>query len=205
MKERGFTIIEVIVTITVVSALVYLLSNLLSSTLKGGSKTQLLGIVRQNGQQALDSVADTLRSSDEVVCVDFSTGTYGSDGGGPRIVVFSQGQYIGLRMVPETGGANGYLYRYTPVIAPNTEPTNPAELLAVCTRAETGQVVLTDQNPVSGVSLRSGRFFVTKSAGVKTTVQIQFDLAPGVEAGSSYENQLGGSGVLSFQTTVQLR
>ena len=207
MKERGFTIIEVIVTITVVSTLVYLLSNLLSSTLKGSSKAQLLGIIKQNGQQALDLIADTIRSSDEVVCVRLDSGVNSTAGSGKIITVFNQGRYISFQINPEISVASGRITQLTRVVTSATEPIDNAGLLALCDPPQGMNVdwIRTGFLTGSGVSVKDGQFTVIKSAGAKNTVQIQFDLAPAVGAGSGYENQLGGSGVLRFQTTVQLR
>jgi len=64
--NRGFTLIEVIVTIAVFGIIGVLVSVIMINTVRGAKKAQLITIVRQNGQAALDQMSRTLRSANSL-------------------------------------------------------------------------------------------------------------------------------------------
>lgn len=63
MKRNGFTLIEVIVAISVFGIIGILTSVILINTVRSAKKAQIITVVRQNGQAALDQISRGLRGA----------------------------------------------------------------------------------------------------------------------------------------------
>jgi prepilin-type N-terminal cleavage/methylation domain-containing protein len=199
--QRGFSLIETLVVIGVLAVVGYIMTGLLTNTLKGGNKTELIGTIKQNGERALGVMSDTIRSSDNVVCVGQYTGA------NDTVVISKGGIYTLFRFVPQVSNTtNGYILEDTPAA-----PADPSQVANLCTQASSAQAVkLTDNNPTTGVSIQNGPCgsppaltSFQLNPGVKSVVAINFCLVPAVGAGLGAQNQVGG--LINFRTSVSLR
>lgn len=197
----GFTLVEALVAVTIIGITGLLLTDLLSRTFKGNSKTELISRIKQNGQSALNIMDQTIRYASSIVCVSTST-----DANPSRIlVVKSKGnEYIRFRFIAEvtTSGSesNGKINMDYP------QPANPANPSTLCNSSglvERNPVQLTDTNLINGVSLKTNsRFTLISNPGSKTGVNIVFYLGPGLKAGAGFENQTASLDGIPIETTV---
>lgn len=192
--KAGFTLIEALVTITLVGVIGFLLADLLQRTFRGNTKTALLGAIKQNGQSALNLMDTSLRYSASVTC-------YANSPSESVITTIDRrGTYTRFVMRYETNVANGYIVQDNPV------PTNQEEIDQLCDTwvPSDNQKIITDQDPNSGVSLRFG-FFNVNDQSERPVIIIHLELAPPINANLNFENQIGQGGTVPFQTTVVLR
>lgn len=184
-KKSGFSLIETVLTIGIISVIGLIASNLLVRTYRTSSDADLKSKLKQNGAVALETLSEAIRMADSVVC-------YGSNGSiKDRIVIRTiTGSYWRLRF-EEPGSGNGYIAK--------KENLNPDELNIFCNQSPitTEEVILTDDNINTGVSISNGKFEVLYGREGKDTVTIKFDVKPAV-------NQTGDD-VVNIQTTVQVR
>lgn len=200
--EKGFSLIEVLVTITILTIVGVAIATIVTRSFQGNSKTELIGNVKQNGQNALAVMEKDIRESDIVICP--STGISKS------LVLLSKNssRYIRFFMFTESSNSNGSIWKEEFSI--QTVPTNLALLCDLSQYPFSGtQINLTDQSSKSAISLKdvtNTGFTVIKSPGYKDTVAIQFDLGPAIKSPDSFATSLGGiTNSIQFQTTVQIR
>lgn len=211
MKKNGFTLVEMLVVISILSVAGVMILTIFTRTLRGGNKSQIIGAIKQNGQSVLETMDKTVRNSDDVVCptvVDACMTTPPCK----NLVVRSGGIYIRYRFIDPLPSisptANGFIQKDNPVkeIDPATskEYTDPAFVNKICSAADTmpEAVILTDTKTQTGVSVENGLFERNRSAGFADQVTIKFDLRPGIEAPQAVAGQIDP---VSFQTTIQLR
>lgn len=197
MKKYGFTLIEVLVVIGVLSVIAVLILTIFSRSLRGNNKAQILSAIKQNGQSVLENMDKTIRNADNVVCPaeKFSD---------PRtLVVRSEGIYTRYRFTDD-----GKIKQDNPV-KQTDETTGQEETEAkfvdrVClfTDPMPEAVILTDTNTKTGVLVENGLFERNKSAGFSDQLKVKFDLSPGKDAPEAVAGQIDA---VSFETTIQLR
>lgn len=202
-ESKGFTLVEMLVVIAILSVFGVLILTIFTRTLRSGNKTQLLGVIKQNGQSVLENMDKTIRNSDRVICV--------SDGG-KTIVTVKQGIYTNYRFIAQNDdrALNGYIIQETfPLPSSRPAGSDPSSWVIdfernVCIDLldSTRVQVLTDTNPQTGVSVESGTFTRVRSAGFRDQVTIKFELKPGKKVFQAIAGQIDA---VSFQTTVQLR
>lgn len=210
MKKKGFTLVEMLIVISILSVVGVLILTIFTRTLRGGNKSQIIGVIKQNGQSVLEVMDKTVRNADNLVCpVVIGSATSASS---QNLVVVKNGVYTRFRFInPVTSpAANGLIQQDNPA-KQNVEGSNPLREETdsefrdrVCQIIDTmpQAVILTDTNNQTGVSVESGLFTKDKSAGFKDQVIIKFNLNHGVEAPSAVAGQIEP---VSFQTTVNLR
>lgn len=193
-KSKGFSIVEVIIAITIISVIGVFTSTLLTRTYRSTSDTELISKLKQNGEVASNNIAEAIRMADGVVC-------YGpqSDLIKKWIVIRTiEGKYLLFRFVdPVMTGPNvtqnGYIARQ--------DDLRPDRLANFCITQPPDfaqNILITDNNISSGVSVGSGEFKQLQGFEGKDTVTIKFDVGPpGLPAGSS--------GTVNIQSTVQVR
>ncbi len=213
-QQAGFTIVEVLVVALILGVIGYMMSDIVIRSLQGSQKTAIIGTAKQNGQVALDSIAQVIRNSDMVVCIGSIVPAATGSTPGDTIVFYSQdGKYIRFRYL------NKKLIQDLPAV--NFLINSDATQLQVCDTtkvAEQSPTILTDTESTNGVDIckvdsdpvcigttKAGNniFSVTKSPGSRDTVTIQFSIKPS-NTSTNFENQLGGSGVVQFRQTIQL-
>lgn len=200
MKKFGFTLIEVLVVIGVLSVIAVLILTIFSRSLRGNNKAQILSVIKQNGQSVLENIDKTIRGSDNVVCPaeKFSD---------PKtLVVRSEGIYTRYRFTDD-----GKIKQDNPVKQPLENSDSPrqeteAELVnRVCTLGSImsdNSVILTDTNTKTGVLVEDGSFTRNKLDGFSDQMKVKFDLKPGDGAPEAVAGQIDA---IHFETTIQLR
>lgn len=206
MKKSGFTLIELLVVIALMGILSIIFSDTLTQILRGQSKVRIINQVKQNGQQVLDKLSNEIRSSEKVICVGHNIGntisTYND-----TLVVFKQGMYTQFRLYPPTDSTNGRIIRDDFISDQIPDGRLEAEYCSI--NVSTGEISnLTDVSTASGVSVsydgNNDIFSPSSLSGFDDNISIRFRISAGVNAPSTFENQVGSSGVL-FNTTVQVR
>lgn len=189
----GFTLVEILVVISVLSIVGVIILTIFSQTLRGNNKAQILSAIKQNGQSVLENMDKNIRNSDSIVCISPDNST---------LVVVKQGSYTRYKFL------SGSIQQDFP-----TQPPPPASkadvkifLASICTDtlgtdSLTPAQVLTDTNSQTGVNLISGSF-TPGTKGLKDSVTISFQLGPGRGVSSSLSGQIDP---VSFETTIQLR
>lgn len=211
--KKGFTLIEMLVVIAVLSIAGFLVLTIFSNALRGNNKSQILSSIKKNGQSVLEALDKNIRNSDNVVCITPS---------GDTIVLVKEGIYTRFRYIPANntntataygncGSNNGCILKAFPI-----QPQPPAEnsiiqtfINNVCTDPmgsdSTTPQVLTDTDEQTGVSIQQSStniFTRNQAAGFKETVTVRFKAAPPVGAPSSVSGQIDP---VEFATTVGLR
>ncbi|OGE25504.1 hypothetical protein A3C26_02225 [Candidatus Daviesbacteria bacterium RIFCSPHIGHO2_02_FULL_39_12] len=218
----SFTLVELLVVMGVLAIVGTLILVIFTNALKGNNKTQIVGIIKQNGQAVLEVMDKTIRNADNIVCVTTS---------GKTLAIVKNGVYTRYRFVPpnntnlaigncgnRTGEvtANGCFQQDSPV-----QPTPPAAgsdmklfIDGICVTdydSLINPITLTDTNSQTGVSVECINNSCTSpneifkkgpSAGFKDQVTVKFQVAPAVGVPQSVAGQIDAA---QFQTTVQLR
>ena len=199
MIKKGFTLVEILVVIAILSVLGVLILTIFTRTLRGSNKSQIIGKIKQNGQSVLEQMDKTVRNSDKVVCVISS-----------NLVVVKNGIYTRYRFIPPTSSANGLIQQDNPAKQnvqdsnPPSEETDSEFKNRVCTIDDSMSeaLIITDTNLQTGVSVENGLFTRDSPAGFLDQVTISFVLKPAVNASQAVAGQIDP---VSFQTTIQLR
>lgn len=193
-NRSGFTLVEILVVIAVLSLIGGLVLTIFTRTLRGNNKSQIIAQIKENGQSVLETIGQTIRNADNVACVSNSQNS---------IVVVKNGLYTRFRFVLDlTGATNGSIQQDNPI--PSESETTPAPFInRVCLPENTPLTnTLTDTNPQSGVSVLSGSFIRDKPPGLKDLITIKFTLTPGV---ATYKAVAGQIDPVNFQSTIELR
>lgn len=195
-KSQGFSLLEIIIALGLMGVIGLITTGLISRSFRGNNKVELIGKIRQNGQNVLASFESTARSSDYIVCNT------------PTVIGFQDksGSYVRIKYLPPTQTSNGVLYKQ--VFNSISDPSKTNELCldsSLIFPESPSQTYLTDNNPVSGVSISKLIFTRHTGANNQDSVEINMDISPAINSASGYDNQLGGSGVISFKTTVEIK
>lgn len=210
MKKNAFTLVEMLVVIALLSIFGILILTIFTRSLRGGNKSQIIGIIKQNGQSVLEQMDKTIRNADNVVCLS-------NDNPSTTLIVVQKGIYTRYRFIlpspppPAVPTVNGLIQQDNPSKQPVAGSNPPREetdselknrICAVANQMSQPPTILTDTNPTTGVSVENGSFTPDKSAGFRDQITIKFNLNPGVEAPEVIRGQIDA---VSFQTTIQLR
>ncbi|MDO8619044.1 MAG: type II secretion system protein [Candidatus Daviesbacteria bacterium] len=206
MKQRGFTLVEILVVTAVTSVILIFLTQIFFSSLRGGNKAQALAIIKQNGQSVLDTLDKNIRNSDNIVCPAIPTGATSATSN--TLVIVKNGIFTRYRFKNASNGSIGELDQDTPVQDlqdPNQQNINNFINLNLCNESDPLQAptvnAVTDNGP-SSVSVSNGVFIRNKPKGFKDVVTIDFDLSP---AGDLNLKTFGQLSPVPFKTTVELR
>lgn len=197
MREKGFTLAEILVVIAVISILGLLIVTIFSRTLRGTNKSQIISAIKQNGQAVLEDMDKTIRGADNLVCI--------SNDPQNSIVVIKGGKYIRYRFqIYPDKSSNGVVFQDNPIAGINdSDPRLFINKVCNPRDAMSAAQTLTDNNPQTGVNLISGTFKKSDpQSGFKDVISIQFVLGPGVEAAKAIAGQIDE---VSFQTSIELR
>lgn len=214
---NGFTLAEILVTIGVASVILLILTEIFFSSLRGGTKSQLLTILDQTGKSILDNMDKNIRNSELVMCPQFTDNP--SMAIGNSLVIFRNGEYIRYRYIEGDENFAGSIKRDIPVPNGTDEQQNPDVFArTVCDSELTDYIdsliVLTDNNlRTTDNKLRTGVevfppdggavFTRTKALGSnKDSVSVKFKLAPVNQAGLKIPGQIDP---VLFSTTIELR
>ncbi len=201
-KDHGFSLVEALVVAGVIAVLGLVLVQLLTRILKGGNKTQVISLIKQNGQVALNTIDTTVRQSDNVICPDKNTS-------GNILVILKNGSFTRIWFV--TGNASdGYIAMDNPSVSDPTQANNPIIpnpnfLCNLTTVAPTIIQTLTAPGSVSLLTSPAPQFIRSSSSGSTDLLNIQFDLGPSKLLGATAENQVGTNNSVHFTDSVGLR
>lgn len=191
--QKGFSLLEAIVAISVIGVMGFVVAAVITRSFKASDKTQLLGLVKQNGQNALNILESSIRNSQEVACISTSNDVI--------TVLKKEGKKDNILL--RFSLANDAIRQDEPDITEITIPDFKKEDL--CNLAHLplkNDVYLTDNNASTGVKVENLKF-TTDSSGNNKSITIYFTIKPQV-SGADYSRQLG-QGSESFQTTVYVR
>lgn len=93
-RQRGFTLVELLVVVTVFAFLGLLLTNSLFSILKSNTKSELIKEIRQNGSFALDVMTKKLTGGSNTRCYSSPSRVVFDDVGGREITFLCGSDYI---------------------------------------------------------------------------------------------------------------
>lgn len=185
MKEKGFTLAEILVVMAITAIVGIIMVIIFSNTLRGSNKAQILAVIKQNGQAVLDNMDKTIRGADNVVCIS----SY-------YLVVVKDGIYTRYRIKSENN---------IPTIVQDS-PVMGSLINDICTLSDStgvAKIILTDTNSQSGVSVLNGSSFSRSAqSGSKDSVTVSILLGPGAGVPAAISSQIDP---VSFQTTIELR
>lgn len=204
INKLGFSLIEVLVTVTILTIIGVAIATIVTRSFDGNQKTELIGNIKQNGQSALAIMEKDMRESDTVVCPDNTSGLI------LTLLTKTNGQYIRFTMVPESGVTNGTIYRELLTFQYlSATPDKLCDLQVFPIGTQSTQISLIDSNSKSAISLKSisgNGFTVIKSPGFKDTIKVQFDLGAATNSQGTFADSIGGTtSSIPFRTTVQIR
>jgi prepilin-type N-terminal cleavage/methylation domain-containing protein len=196
-KSKGFSLIEVMISIAIIGVIGVISTAIFTQTLKISSQTDTISKLKQNGDQAISLIEDSLRSADAVICYGSTSGTAVID----TIVIRTlEGKYTKFRFVPPTPPtgtpitSNGYIARQD-----NLDPT---ALSTFCTSPPdlTREVILTNNDLSSGVSISNGQFYRLVLGYLnRDTINVSFYV-------NKTKSEPGSSGESAFiAATIQVR
>lgn len=213
-KNNGFTLVELIVVVSVMVLLGVIFTQVLVETLRGQNKVRVLNQVKQNGQIVLDKLSASIRQGGEVQCVGDSLAD--SDTLDDTLVLFkpngvvaTSGAYTRFRLHVPTANTNGYL---TEEVFDNSNINPTADIKELCSQLgnTAKEISLTDRDDLKGVSVTyeatdTPIFRQIKKDGFNDVITVAFRIFPGVKVGEAYEANVQETGMPIFTTTVQLR
>lgn len=193
--NKGFTLVEILVVMAIVAIAGLILVTIFTNTLRGSNKSQILAVIKQNGQSVLEQMDKTVRNADNVVCVS-------NDNPSTSLVIVKNGIYTRFRFIIKTSTTNGSIQQDNPT--QSSSETLPQFITRVCqyTDPMVSANILTDTNSQTGVSINSGFFAPSPLPGYKTAVTTYFKLWAGTEAPSAIAGQIDP---VEFKTTIGLR
>lgn len=180
MRKNGFTLVEMLIVLGILSILSVIFVEIFFRTLRGGNEAQILGVIKQNGQVALETMDKIIRNSDKVVCPQANSSA-------DTLVVQKKTIFFRFRFNPPTVSANGFISQ---------------DNVSDCTSPLSNAVSLTNQNITSGVSVLSGSFSRNSVSSFKDLVTISFNMGPAVNIPKTLTNTLDP---IKFNTSVVLR
>lgn len=209
---NGFTIIELLVVISIMVILGIIFTNILVDALRGRNKVKAINQVKQNGQVVMDKLSNEIRDADGIVCVD----KYSQAGSTPKntLVIANGGTYTQFRLIPPDLAAspptNGKIQKMT--FIRNDIPNGTSEP-SLCTNFDlvsgtNFKQSLTDIDPTNGVSVdytpKSGGGYENIFDINGNNIIIKFNALAGVSAGYAYDVTVAEGGI-PFSTSVQVR
>ncbi len=210
MKETGFTLVELLVVISVMSILGLIFTGLLVQSLRDQKCVGSLNQIKQNGQVVLDRLSNEIRQAGKVVCVGVS-----GSGVVNNTIVTRRGEgenvlYTRYRLYSPSAGVNGFISKddFTKDDFTDVDGIRVFSDNELCSATQTfDETKLTDEDVVRGVSLdvegSSNVFAVNSKSGYDDFVTVSFRAYPPIGAGQTFESRCGGG--LLFSTSIGLR
>ncbi len=187
-QKPGYTLIEFLVVIGILSLSVGSILLLLTTTIKGANQANITAEVKQNGQNALDSLSSQIRSAKTVSKSEILAFLGATSG---IFLTFPNDNPLTIVCINSTASTNGWIgvFRGNSL---NETPPSASSLTAV-----------TNTDPKTGVDIQctSSSFQVSQGGSSVATVSINFTAVQGVSAPSRVDFKATST----FQTTVVLR
>lgn len=188
MKKNGFTLVEVIIAISVLGIIGYTLVSVLSRSFSAGNKSQAVSSLKQNGQNIVNTLESNIRDAQAIVCLN----PVNSD-----IITLQKkdGVFIRYYVKSGTSGNPNIILEDHPVLEDLSLSVDTRNFCNLSLVPEKQTVALSDADPNNGVSVQSLKFIINDNPGIKDSINISFNL-------KSWRDK---ATIESFQTTVQLR
>ncbi len=211
--KNGFSLIEVVIAMTIIAVIGTITTTVVTRTFRTNSQSADISKLKENGERALNSVAESIRMADKVVC-------YGITPASPELIsCVGYPPSMIRKIVIRTLAGKFVKYSFNePVLAPSPgcqiiqngylskqENINPADVTtdqSFCdvTLASPAPVAIANNNPLSGVNFRNGEFKRLSGISNKDTVTILFNVNPSLSWGEAIP-----SNTVGMSTTVQVR
>src|SRR3989344_900153 len=151
MKLKGFSLVEVLIAVTIIGVVGTITSTILSRTFRASSQTTIISRLKQNGDLALTPIVETIRTAEAVFCYSTPINLQIK----ALVVRTSDGKYTKFRFVdpvPLTGTPtqNGYIVKQ--------ENLDPSQSASFCDTILANEIPITNKDSTSGVSISSGEF-----------------------------------------------
>lgn len=88
MKKSGFTLIEILVSISILSLVSVVIASILFLSLRSDSKTRSAKEVKQNGNAAVLVLKEFIRNAESISCFEDQIDVVSSDGGTSSFLCF---------------------------------------------------------------------------------------------------------------------
>lgn len=174
---------EILIVLSILSILSVIFIQIFFRSLRGSSKAQILGIVKQNGQSALDTIDKTIRTADKVIC---PVANQASD----TLVLLKDADFIRFRF-------------NTPRINPLSNGFISRDNEGDCTSSlALNYTSLTNTHTTNGASVLSGTFVVNSKQGYSDLVAVSFQIGPGVAIPKTLTETIDP---IKMNTSVSLR
>lgn len=181
MRKNAFTLIEALVVLTVLSLLSVLFVDIFFRTLRGNSKAQVEGVIKQNGQSALETMDKIIRGADKVIC---PLPDILSD----ALVVQKNDSFIRFKFFSPMISINGFIFQ---------------DDIEDCGAAfAANSIPLTNTDSTNGASVLWGYFLRNTKPGYKDLITIIFSVGPGINIPPTLTDAIDP---VQFNTTVELR
>jgi prepilin-type N-terminal cleavage/methylation domain-containing protein len=179
--SRGFTLLELIVSIAAISLISVVLSQTFFTSLRSNTKTEVTKEVKQNGELALENLTRMVQNSANIVSVD----TVCSDTG-------TNGQSLTL----EDSAGN------TTTLGCVLDSSSGTSITRLASTSATVSYLTGDHVTMGGTSCASSTLLFTcrGGTGAPTTISVSFNLA---QAGTAVDQFEQAS--VAFQTSVTTR
>lgn len=211
-NNQGFTLLEILLAAVALGIIGIVLSDTLARSFRSSDKIELISNIKQNGQNAMNTLDSTIRNSQSVVCIgDYPAGST------KKVIVVEKSRtdtsntgFTRFRIVTEDNagaGKNGYIIKESPSLA---DPNSLLDRAALCDPVNPlpsplDSFSLTNRDLQTGVSVKSGDFTLIQNPdNSKPTVIINFNLGSAANAGNKAEENLEDNSI-TFKTTVILR
>lgn len=187
--SKGFTLIEALVSLTIIGIVGFILADLMSRSFQGSAKTALLGVIKQNGQTAMNIIDSKIRSAENVLCLNTDV----------IVVQNGESRLIRFYFEPPTGASAGYIAQDT--LTRDPDPAYSSARYCNFLDHIRAPQKLTD---TTKVSVTNGVFSKSSVEGFSDSVTISYKVKSAT-VGSGFSDQLGTSDGILFQTTINLR
>ncbi len=187
--NKGFSLVEVIIAITIIGVVGLISSTILSRTYRVNTQSDTVSRLKSNADMALNAMTEAIRNSEGVICYSATA---------PRKAVVVRtlaGTFIKFRFVePALPNTNGYIIKQE-----NLDKDDYSNFCATTPLASPAEVAITNKDSVSGVSISDGEFTMIQGSGGKDLVTVKFVVNETLTSGGT------GSSVFPVQTTIQIR
>lgn len=205
-KARGFTILETVISISIIGILGVIFANTLTQGLRSQNKATLIAQAKQNGSLILSALEKDIHGAERIICVGNNSNLLGCVNNatqtcGDTLVLKKGPIYSRYRFTTLAGGAGTIGLEED--LAINTA-TSDMSYLCSDTTPPTRINYLTNVNQLNGVSVTGGVFTRKIQAGFNDLVTITFNINAVPTAGQTVESSLIPGGV-PFTTTVGVR
>lgn len=197
LSKKGFSLVEVIVSITIIGIVGVILTTILNRTFQANDKSQLIGVIRQNGSLALNIMQEVIRTAEKVVCTNSPTNSV-------LVIQKRDGSLVRFSIKSDVSTENPAIVEDFPSI-----PADPNTFAEICNFTSvplitSNMAYITNKDPTYGVKAEGLNFELLTGASTNEGVKVLFELVPPINAQNNFSNQLGG-GKESFQTTILIR